>query len=70
LRAFSRQKAGATDSPTPRRTGHPIIPLDVCSDESVRAALVEVRSRAGRLDVLVNNAGLRPLGAVEETSVD
>jgi len=47
-----------------------MLALDVRSDDSVRVALQEIRSRAGRLDVLVNNAGVRFLGAAEETSVD
>src|SRR5262249_13961313 len=51
-------------------TDYPIIALDVRSDASVKAAIERVRERAGRLDVLVNNAGSRFLGAVEETSVD
>ncbi|MDT7651123.1 MAG: hypothetical protein QOI36_2529 [Pseudonocardiales bacterium] len=34
------------------------LPLDVTSDESVAAAVKEVESRYGRLDVLVNNAGI------------
>src|SRR5215470_5012160 len=51
-------------------TEFPMIALDVRSDESVRLALQEIRSGAGRLDVLVNNAGVRFLGAAEETSAD
>ena len=51
-------------------TEFPMLALDVRSDDSVRVALQEIRSRAGRLDVLVNNAGVRFLGAAEETSVD
>jgi NAD(P)-dependent dehydrogenase (short-subunit alcohol dehydrogenase family) len=35
-----------------------VLPLDVTSDESVAAAVKEVESRYGRLDVLVNNAGI------------
>src|SRR5262249_60760813 len=58
----SRRPAGLTE--------FPIVALDVRSDDSVRAPMEELRSRAGRLDVLVNNAGFRFLGAVEETSVD
>lgn len=34
------------------------VPLDVTSDESVTAAAGTVKARAGRLDVLVNNAGI------------
>ena len=42
--------------------------LDVASDESV-TAVVQVIERYGRLDVLVNNAGIGSSGAAEETSV-
>ncbi|MFJ8580661.1 SDR family oxidoreductase [Micromonospora sp. NPDC093277] len=34
------------------------VPLDVTCDESVAAATETVKARAGRLDVLVNNAGV------------
>ncbi|APU16877.1 dehydrogenase of unknown specificity, short-chain alcohol dehydrogenase like [Actinoalloteichus sp. GBA129-24] len=34
------------------------VPLDVTSDESVAAAVDTVQAHAGRLDVLVNNAGV------------
>ncbi len=34
------------------------VPLDVASDESVAAAADTVKAHAGRLDVLVNNAGI------------
>ncbi|MFI1394828.1 SDR family NAD(P)-dependent oxidoreductase [Streptomyces sp. NPDC020681] len=36
---------------------HPLL-IDVTSEESVQAAAKEVRERTGRLDVLVNNAGI------------
>ncbi|WP_327316659.1 oxidoreductase [Streptomyces sp. NBC_01235] len=44
--------------------------LDVASDASVAAAVQEVSERFGRIDVLVNNAGVGSMGAAEETSVE
>jgi NAD(P)-dependent dehydrogenase (short-subunit alcohol dehydrogenase family) len=41
--------------------------LDVDSDDSVRNAVEAIRSKAGSLDVLVNNAGVEHMGAIEET---
>jgi NAD(P)-dependent dehydrogenase (short-subunit alcohol dehydrogenase family) len=53
--------------------GHPfeMLILDVTSDESVEAAVNEVIRRAGRIDLLVNNAGfgVAPAGA-EESSIE
>src|SRR5436309_689333 len=46
------------------------LPLDVTDDESVTDAVREVLDRSGRLDVLVNNAGLGVVGAAEESSVE
>jgi NAD(P)-dependent dehydrogenase (short-subunit alcohol dehydrogenase family) len=47
-----------------------MLTLDVTSDRSVEAAIQEVLRRAGRIDVLVNNAGfgVAPAGA-EESSI-
>jgi short-subunit dehydrogenase len=48
----------------------PILKLDVNSDASAKACVDEVLARAGRLDVLVNNAGFALGGAAEETSIE
>jgi len=44
--------------------------MDVRSDASVDAAVRSLLEQAGRIDVLVNNAGYAQGGAIEETSVD
>jgi len=44
--------------------------MDVTSDASVDRALDEVRSAAGPLDVLVNNAGIGITAALEEASME
>ena len=47
-----------------------VLPLDVDSDTSVAAAFAQVRAMRGRVDVLVNNAGIAGLGSVEHTPLD
>ncbi|MEU8798942.1 SDR family oxidoreductase [Spirillospora sp. NPDC048819] len=46
------------------------VPLDVTDDASAAAAAGLVEERAGRLDVLVNNAGVTGGGAQEPTRAD
>jgi NAD(P)-dependent dehydrogenase (short-subunit alcohol dehydrogenase family) len=43
-----------------------MLPLDVRADDSVRACVEAVSSRAGDVDVLINNAGYELAGALEE----
>lgn len=43
--------------------------LDVASDASVTTAVQQVIEQFGRIDVLVNNAGVGSMGAAEETSI-
>lgn len=47
-----------------------ILPMDVDSDESVNTTVAEVLTQAGQIDVLVNNAGIGPVGSVEEMPID
>jgi NAD(P)-dependent dehydrogenase (short-subunit alcohol dehydrogenase family) len=50
--------------------GAVFIPLDVTSEESWKAALSAVLKRTGRLDVLVNNAGINIRKNIEEMDVE
>jgi len=43
-----------------------VLPLDVDDDASVRGAVEHLLAARGRIDVLVNNAGIAPMGAIEE----
>ena len=46
------------------------VPCDVTDDWAVDAAVREVLAKAGRIDVLVNNAGVGLMGAAEESSLE
>lgn len=47
-----------------------IVQMDVDDDDSVRRGVEYILAREGRLDVVVNNAGVGIEGAIEETSID
>jgi NAD(P)-dependent dehydrogenase (short-subunit alcohol dehydrogenase family) len=49
--------------------GVELLPLDVSDQASVTSAVSTVIQRAGRIDVLVNNAGVGIFGAAEESSI-
>src|SRR3954464_1473389 len=57
-------------APGEERGGVVFLPLDVTDDQSVAGAVAEVLHRSGRVDVLVNNAGLGVSGAAEESSIE
>lgn len=53
----------------PPLQGVKLIEMDVRDDASVQRGIQTIIDQAGRIDVLVNNAGTALLGAVEETSI-
>ena len=48
----------------------PLISLDVTKVETISAAVQEVITREGRLDILINNAGMGITGPIEDTPTD
>jgi NAD(P)-dependent dehydrogenase (short-subunit alcohol dehydrogenase family) len=69
-RVFATARNPADLADLERTPGLSGLRLDVTDGESISAALAEVRSLAGRLDALVNNAGYAQYGAVEEVPLD
>lgn len=46
-----------------------LIEMDVCDEQSVQRAIHSIIDKAGRIDILINNAGASLIGAVEESSI-
>jgi short-subunit dehydrogenase len=65
-RVFGTSRQAA---PNEVRQGIHMLRCDVTDDESVKLVLKEVVRLAGRIDVLVNNAGRSLIGGAEESSI-
>lgn len=61
---------GTSRRKLPDEGGVEMLELDVRSEESVARCVAEVLARAGRVDMLINNAGVEHVGIAEETTVE
>ena len=66
--ATARNRADLADLERPEKLVG--LALDVTDPVSIRSAVEEVLSRAGRIDALVNNAGYGQYGSVEDVSAE
>jgi len=58
---------GTSRNPKPARFNFPIIQLDVTEISSIENAIQYLLKKEGKIDVLVNNAGIGITGPIEET---
>lgn len=58
---------GTSRNPGKQNSAFPLVALDVTKPETIQTAISEVISQAGKIDVLVNNAGVGITGPIEET---
>lgn len=54
----------------PASRSHPRFPLDVTSSDSVQRLVGDILAKEGRIDAVVNNAGIVIAGAVEEAAAE
>jgi NAD(P)-dependent dehydrogenase (short-subunit alcohol dehydrogenase family) len=57
-------------SPATQSPGIEYVGCDVTSDESVETAVAQVLAKTGRIDLLVNNAGVGLVAGAEESSLE
>jgi NAD(P)-dependent dehydrogenase (short-subunit alcohol dehydrogenase family) len=60
---------GTSRKPAESSAGVTMLVCDVTDEASVRALIEEVMKQSGRIDLVVNNAGIGLLGGAEESSI-
>ena len=57
-------------APPPADAGFETIAMDVTSEDAVRKAMDDIDARHGKIDILVNAAGIEIEKTIEETSLE
>ena len=70
LRLRGHRVYGTSRNPAAAGDCGPLVAMDVNDDASVAASVAHVLADAGRIDAVVNNAGLGYAGALEDTTVE
>jgi len=65
FKVFGTSRSARSDGPA----GVTMLTCDVTDDAAVHALIAAVVAQTGRIDLLVNNAGLGQIGAAEESSI-
>ena len=70
LSALGHRVYGTGRNPGQDPSGYHLVAMDISDSASVDKAVAEILQREGRIDVVVNNAGLGIQGAVEDVDPD
>lgn len=70
LAAKGYQVYGTSRTPRDNELPYQMIAMDVRDEESVRRAVASIAEREGRLDAVINNAGIGIAGPMEQLSMD